>query len=334
VMAATPPLPSRSRSLAPAAVAEATTVTGTISAATAKAARARRPRAPEVILLRTITSPSVLLWAARPWCPPVRSKGRLDERDPALHSEPPCRVGSSCILTHPRHPRRHLEGTESGRGPLGVVAPGTRDNGTVGVEAGPEAGEAGTVWTMSARSRLGDDLEPLLERDDARAWLEDHFEGVRGDGGRLVAVTGEAGIGKTSLVNRFAGRHRRDADVRRGACDPLTTPRPLAPLTDLAAGAAWLDLLDEDGGRAAAFEAFRRELADQDRPSIVILEDLHWVDDATVDLLVFLRRRLATTRALIVITYRDDELTADHPLRVALGELIDRSRSRLRLTPL
>ncbi len=173
----------------------------------------------------------------------------------------------------------------------------------------------------------------LLERVEAIDWLANAFAEAR-RGGLLVAVTGEAGIGKTSLLRQFADTHRHVADVRWGVCDPLATQRPLAPLVDVAAGAAWLELLEQPDGRSLVFDALLRDLTVSGRTPIVVVEDVHWADDATLDLLIFLRRRVATTKALLVISYRDDELGPSHPLRHVIGELVSRASRRFRLPPL
>ena len=75
---------------------------------------------------------------------------------------------------------------------------------------------------------------PLFERDSALDTLGGWFAEARAGRGRLVLVAGEAGVGKTTLVNEFALRHRQAARILQGACDALTTPRPLGPLADVA----------------------------------------------------------------------------------------------------
>ena len=180
---------------------------------------------------------------------------------------------------------------------------------------------------------MGNTAGPLLERDDALDRLAEVFEGVARSGA-LVAVAGDAGIGKTSLLRRFTASHRTVADVRWSACDPLATQRPLAPLVDIAAGANWLSLLDGVEGRARVFDALLRDLGSSARRSIVVVEDVHWADEATLDLLTFLRRRIATTTAMLVISYRDDELAPRHPLRDVIGDLVTRNSERIRLLPL
>jgi predicted ATPase len=80
-------------------------------------------------------------------------------------------------------------------------------------------------------------------------------------------------------------------------------------------------LLGEEGDRAALFDAVLSELQDSGHPLLFVVEDAHWADEATLDLLKFLGRRIDRTRCLLVVSYRDDEVAATHPLRRLLGEL-------------
>jgi len=111
-------------------------------------------------------------------------------------------------------------------------------------------------------------------------------------------------------------------------------PRPLAPLHDIARQTqkALLAAIAA-GNREAIFTAALDEL-ERGPPALVVLEDMHWADDATLDLFKFLSRRIHRTHALLVITYRDDELGPRHPLRFVLGELPGGDLRRLRLVPL
>jgi DNA-binding CsgD family transcriptional regulator/tetratricopeptide (TPR) repeat protein len=163
----------------------------------------------------------------------------------------------------------------------------------------------------------------LLERADLLAALDAMAESARGGRGRVALVAGEAGVGKTALVERFC---RDRSPVLAGACDALATPRPLGPIRDIAAvvGGDLAAALAGDEPREVVFDAVLRVVTGSVRPPIVVVEDAHWADDATNDLLVFLGRRVASTRALVVVTYRDDEVDARHPLRLVLGALAGR----------
>ena len=175
----------------------------------------------------------------------------------------------------------------------------------------------------------------LLERERALSELDAALSQVIGGGGRTVLVSGEAGIGKTALVDQFAARHRQTVRVLWGVCDALFTPRPLGPLHDIAhqTRTDLLTLLSKKASRTSIFAAFLDDLKASTRPSIVVFEDIHWADEATLDLIKFVGRRIHTTRALLVLTYRDD-VAADHPLRLVLGDLPGASVTRLTLFPL
>lgn len=176
----------------------------------------------------------------------------------------------------------------------------------------------------------------VLERESQLAALSDYAEEARRGAGRLVLVSGEAGIGKSTLVEAFEAR-LGDATWWWGACDGLSTPRALAPLGDIAAQAggplraAW----DAGTSRDERFDALLAALRDAAQLHVVVIEDVHWADDATLDLLRFIARRLRTLSSLVIVTYRDDALGADQPLRLALGDLATNgSTRRVSLGPL
>lgn len=162
----------------------------------------------------------------------------------------------------------------------------------------------------------------LLERAPQLEELSGLLREASRGPGLLALVPGEAGMGKSVFVQQFAHRHADSAKVLTGRCESLSTPRPLAPLADIAlqaGGELERQITGED--RAAAFTGFLEFLRQAKRPIAVILEDLHWADDATLDLLRFVTRRLSRVRVLVIGTYRDDEVGPRHPLRVALGDL-------------
>ena len=176
----------------------------------------------------------------------------------------------------------------------------------------------------------------LLEREQFFDELEAILRDVAGGNGRLVTVAGEAGIGKTSLVERFAEVNMQHARVLWGACDALFTPRPLGPLHDIAhqTQGNLLTLLEEGAARGSIFSAALDELGNEPTPSLTVIEDVHWADEATLDLMKFLGRRINRINSMLIVTYRDDEVGADHPLRLVLGDLPQRSVARVRLPPL
>jgi predicted ATPase len=151
----------------------------------------------------------------------------------------------------------------------------------------------------------------LLERDRALATLTEAHTGAARGSGRAVIVSGEAGIGKTALVTRFT----RDLDARVlwGTCDDLSIPRPLGPFRDIA------ELEPALAAGAAPHEIQARLLSELGEPTVLVLEDLHWADDATLDVITVLGRRIAGLPALLVLTFRGGEAPPGHPLHAALG---------------
>ncbi|HJU47902.1 MAG TPA: AAA family ATPase, partial [Gaiellaceae bacterium] len=175
----------------------------------------------------------------------------------------------------------------------------------------------------------------LLERDDALAALHGSLAEARAGSGRLALVAGEAGVGKTALVRTFSASVGHAARVLEGACDALFTPRPLGVFADVAAETGG-PLADVVAGEAAAHDVLAAVRAELDTGcTVLVLEDLHWADEATLDVVRLLGRRVEGLAALVIATYRDDELERDHPLRIVLGELATaRGVVRVRLEPL
>jgi DNA-binding CsgD family transcriptional regulator/tetratricopeptide (TPR) repeat protein len=162
----------------------------------------------------------------------------------------------------------------------------------------------------------------LWERRSALDLLEQLLRDSRG-GGLVALVGGEAGIGKSALVGEFARRCGDRARVLWGACDKLVTPRALGPLHDIGrqTGGPLARRLADAATQEELFAAFLDELAEPGPGPVVVVEDAHWADEATLDWLSFLGRRIARIPALLVVTYRDDEVGTDHPLRRTLAAL-------------
>lgn len=160
----------------------------------------------------------------------------------------------------------------------------------------------------------------ILERDLLLQQLDDLLGGAARGEGRVVLIRGEAGIGKTTLVRQFtSGRSGR---VHWGMCDPVEPPRPLAPVFDIACdvGGELQSALD-DADRNRIVFAFLALLRAEGAPWIVVFEDLQWADDATLDLLKVIGRRIGNLPALVVVTFREDEVGAGHPLSGTLGDI-------------
>ncbi len=176
----------------------------------------------------------------------------------------------------------------------------------------------------------------LLERESFLQALAEYAGEAGQRDGRLVLVSGESGIGKTALLEAF----QQAANGTRwlwGACDGLRTPRPLGPLFDigLQLGGELRNLCRQGAPRDRLFAAFLAELSAPGTFTVTVMEDLHWADEATIDLLSFLGRRIGRAGGLLLVTYRDDEVGPGHPLQVALGDLAtQRATRRMRLPPL
>ena len=175
----------------------------------------------------------------------------------------------------------------------------------------------------------------LLERELELETLASCLDAVRGDSrGRVVVLSGEAGVGKTALLRSFqAGT--RNVRFLWGGCDALFTPRPLGPLLAVAeaAGGPLAQTLQSDPAPHEVVSALVRELQ-RHGPSVFVLEDVHWADEATLDVLRLLARRSETVPAVVVASCRDDELDRKHPLRIVLGELASSGQvARIKLQP-
>jgi DNA-binding CsgD family transcriptional regulator/tetratricopeptide (TPR) repeat protein len=167
------------------------------------------------------------------------------------------------------------------------------------------------------------DLGELLERGHAALQLGASLGEVAAGHGRLVAISGEAGVGKTALLRRFCDGVASSAQVLWGSCDVLFTPRPLGPLFEIAeaTGGELAELVSGGAKTHEVVAALVREVARRS-PTVIVLEDIHHADGATLDVIRLLGRRVESIRALVLATYREEELAASHPLRIVLGELV------------
>jgi len=162
----------------------------------------------------------------------------------------------------------------------------------------------------------------LIEREAQMAQLSAQLSSAgRGDG-RIAALLGEAGVGKTSLVEAFLRSLARDIRTLRSACEDLTLPDPLGPLHDLARDAGWI--LPETMGPAQRIPLFSEALRVFDRPpqpTVIVIEDIHWADDATLDLVRFVGRRAVNRHILVLVTARTDSSEGQKRARRALSDI-------------
>jgi DNA-binding CsgD family transcriptional regulator len=176
----------------------------------------------------------------------------------------------------------------------------------------------------------------LLEREPFLGALGDYATEAASGHGRLVVVAGEAGIGKTALVEAFR-ESRPDIRWSWGACDGGFTPRPLGPLYEIASelGGRLRDLYAADADRSELFAEFTAMLEAGPGTVGVIVEDLHWADEASLDWLAYVARRVGRARALVIATYRDSETGHDDLLASAMGRITTHSSTRrITLPPL
>jgi hypothetical protein len=151
-----------------------------------------------------------------------------------------------------------------------------------------------------------------------------------------VLISGDAGIGKSALVRAFINGLAGDVTVHVGGCDDLVAPRSLGPFQDMAAEPAVRDsgirTIIEAGTMPEVLPALLAFLGRG--PSVAVVEDLHWADDATLDAMRYLARRVTNVPVVLVATFRDSGLAGDHPLTRLLGTLLGEQVVRLPLASL
>lgn len=165
----------------------------------------------------------------------------------------------------------------------------------------------------------------LIERDDQLNLLHTLLQDMSSHigHGKIVCIRGEAGIGKTSLLSAFrASISQANYRILWGMCDNLNTPRPLSPLHDISLQMSedFQQLMESSTEQFAIFTSFQKDLLSSIRPTVLIFEDVHWADSATLDFIKFLGKRIQDTSTLLIMTYRDNEVDYKHPLRIVLGD--------------
>jgi hypothetical protein len=119
-----------------------------------------------------------------------------------------------------------------------------------------------------------------------------------------------------------------------GWCDDPLTPQPLGAIRDLAPGEPSLAAALSGGSRREVMEGILELLSRRLRPTVVVLEDVQWADEATLDLIRFVGRRIGLAHGLLVLTYRDGEVDRDHPLCGVMGDIPAEHVVRIGLAPL
>ena len=176
----------------------------------------------------------------------------------------------------------------------------------------------------------------LLERQTYIDELSQLAKEVCEGSGKTVIVSGEAGIGKTSLIRHFTDNLNSDSEILWGACDDLFTPRPLGPVYDIAyqVKSDLVKKLEAEDNRFEIFSLFLNYLQNGSNLKVVVFEDIHWADEATLDLIKYLARRINRTKSILVLSYRDEEIGRDNLLRSTFGDLPYSEIKRIRLYPL
>jgi DNA-binding CsgD family transcriptional regulator/GTPase SAR1 family protein len=171
----------------------------------------------------------------------------------------------------------------------------------------------------------------LLERDTYLEILNKHYQNVLKGNGHTVFLMGDAGIGKTSLLNEFIKSVSQTSNVFIGFCDSLFTPRPLGPLFDIAplVDSTFAGLLRIEKDRSVIFSTLLHKISALTKPVILIFEDVHWADEATIDLIKFLSKRIEYNNCLFIVTSRINEMNRTHPLTTVFGELQSQKFSKI-----
>lgn len=174
----------------------------------------------------------------------------------------------------------------------------------------------------------------LVERDSSLAALFRLAESAARGQGRIVLLSGEAGIGKSSLVDEFVRVAGADFQIMQGGCEALFTPRPLGPIQDmaLALDAKIFDQLAKGVAPSLIFPSLVDTLSKAERPTVLVFEDVHWADHATLDFIKYLGRRIAILPTMLVLTFRSDEVS--EALTQVLGDLPPGVVARINLAPL
>ena len=176
----------------------------------------------------------------------------------------------------------------------------------------------------------------LIERENLLSLLRNGFAGLDSGQGHCFFILGEAGIGKSALVKTFLNEVEGKSIQYTGACDSLFTPRPLAPLHDIALQVKedWAQKISSGSSTAELFTECARQFTNKEKPVLLLFEDIHWADEATIDFIKFFARRIPHTNCMFLLTLRDTELNYQHLLRNLLSDINPSNFTRVHLGPL
>ena len=176
----------------------------------------------------------------------------------------------------------------------------------------------------------------LVERSHVLEEISELVDESHRSSGRLILLSGEAGIGKTTILEYLTRSGAGEWDPLWGYCDPLSTPRTLGPIQDMASGfdATTSEQLNRGNTTTGLFPGIIHQLAKSKVPRVLIIEDAHWADQATLDFIKYVGRRIRSIPTAMIITFRSDEVVYSHPLSVALGDVPVGNTRRIELEPL
>jgi DNA-binding CsgD family transcriptional regulator/tetratricopeptide (TPR) repeat protein len=171
----------------------------------------------------------------------------------------------------------------------------------------------------------------LVERSEQLRALREALASAAAGSGRIVLLSGEAGVGKTSLLRAFMAEVGDRARVLYESCEDLSTPRTLGPFRDLARyGDLALPAVDRD----TIIDTLIEQMSFAMRPTVIVVDDIHWADDASLDVVRYLVRRTPNLPAVLVLSYRDEAVGPSHPLRRIAGSLTRSEATRIPLREL
>jgi predicted ATPase len=173
----------------------------------------------------------------------------------------------------------------------------------------------------------------FLERDLPMSVLQSALSQAESGYGANVVISGEPGVGKSTLIEHFVRSREHRCKVLLGGCEMLSTPRPLGPLCDVAValGEKFAKNFSDGSNTTRIFQDLVATLAQTKQPTVLVFEDIHWADFATMDLIKYLARRSMQLPLVFVLSYREQDVERDHPLRAVLGELPVANTKRIAL---